>query len=425
MKKKLLVILGAGSSIARGMPSVPALDGLMRQWAHLWASSYGFPDYYDVLERNITAYYQSGPTGPRPSLNFEKILGELLALSHWMTPAPWGDTLRQVAAGGQAPAGIHFPRVSSSGGDEPYGGTVMLMDQLQHLLTELVRYMRALSRNLNQTDQAASQYTALFDGLRSTFDVGVYNLNYDTAAVSACPSAHTGFGDDGVFDANEVHGRADWGFVYHLHGSVHHSLAGEFGNEIRWQKDLAGTFFDGHQGLSGDKRSEGRSFPKTTLIAGGFKLDQLLVEPFHSLHAALVRHVYAADAILIGGYGFTDVHINRALRNRLAGRGQKLPVLVLDRAAERTDPMAWRYDPWAYELCGALHASVSYFFEPGSASPPTPSELAGRGAFEVSAPHRVAIWHGGFGEAAARLDGIVPWLDGQSDEVLASALPAT
>jgi hypothetical protein len=88
MKQKLLVILGAGSSVERGMPSVPALDELMRQWAHQGASSYGFPDYYDVLERHITAYYQSGPSGPRPSLNFEKVLGELLALSHWMIPAP-------------------------------------------------------------------------------------------------------------------------------------------------------------------------------------------------------------------------------------------------------------------------------------------------------------------------------------------------
>lgn len=142
------------------------------------------------------------------------------------------------------------------------------------------------------------------------------------------------------------------------------------------------------------------------------------------MHAALVRHVYAVDAILVGGYGFTDVQINRALRNRLAGPRQKLPVLVLDLAGDRTDPMEFRYDPWAYELCGALHASGSYFFEHGHTSPPIPSELAARGAFEVSTPHRVAIWYGGFGEAVTRLDGIVPWLNGQADEVLASALPA-
>jgi hypothetical protein len=98
-----------------------------------------------------------------------------------------------------------------------------------------------------------------------------------------------------------VHQRGDWGFIYHLHGSVHHSLTGRFGDHIEWRGNLSGHFEDGHQGSATDERSEGKSFPKTTLIAGGFKLDQLLVEPFHSFHAALVRHVYEADAILIGG----------------------------------------------------------------------------------------------------------------------------
>jgi hypothetical protein len=423
MKKRLLVILGAGSSIARGMPSVSALDQFMRQWAHQWSSSHGFPDYYESLERSVEAYYSSGPSGDRPVSNFEKVLGDLLALSHWVTPAPWGDTLREVAAGGQTLPELYFPPTSPSGGEEPYGGSVMLKDQLQHLLTELVRHIRSLCRRLNRTDQAACQYKTLFDGLRDAFDLGVYNLNYDIAALSACPDAYTGFGDNGIFDARQVHARTNWDFVYHLHGSVHHSLAGVFSDEIRWNWDLSGEFCDGHQGQAGDKRSEGRSFPKTTLIAGGFKLDQLLVEPFHSFHAALVRHVYAADAILIGGYGFADVHINRALRNRLVAREHRPPAMILDLAGNRTDPMAWRYDAWAYELCAALNASGHVFSEPGHSSPTAPSELLTRGAFEVTTPHRVALWYGGFGAAAGRLDGILPWLDGAADEVLAPASP--
>ncbi|MGB8031445.1 MAG: SIR2 family protein [Terracidiphilus sp.] len=415
MKKKLLVILGAGSSIARGMPSVPALDVLMGQWSSDWAKLRGFPDYYAALAGEIETYYQSGPSGARPSLDFEKVLGEMVATSHWMTPAPWGDTLRQVACGGAPPPNLRFPTLFSD--HEPYGPTVMVKDQLQHLLTELARYMRGLCQKLDLTSGAAAQNVALFDGLRNAFDVGVYNLNYDTVALSACPDTYTGFADDGAFDPNGVHDRQQWGFVYHLHGSVHHSLVGVFGNEICW-RDLGEKFIDGHQGQAGDKRTGGRSFPKTTIVAGGFKLDQLLVEPFHSFHAALVRHVYAADAILIGGYGFADVHINRALRNRLAISGKRLPVIVLDQAGSKTDPMAFRYDPWAIELCAALNASGNNFLEPGHTSPPMPSELAATGAFEVSAPHRVAIWYGGFAEAATRLDGILPWLGGQSDDAL-------
>lgn len=422
MKKKLLVILGAGSSISLGMPSVPELDQHMRQWASDWSALHGFPDYYAALALEIETYYQSGPSGTRPSLNFEKVLGEMVALSHWMTPAPWGDTLRQVACSGAPPPNLRFPNLFND--HEPYGPTVMVKDQLQHLLIELAQYLRGLCQKFDSTGRPTAQYIELFDGLREAFDIGVYNLNYDNAALSAFPDAYTGFGRDGAFEPNAIHDRQQWGFVYHLHGSVHHSLVGDFGDEIRW-RDLGEKFFDGHQGLAGDKRSEGRLFPKSTIIAGGFKLDQLLVEPFHSLHAALVRHLYAADAILIGGYGFADVHINRALRNRLVGPSTKIPVLVLDRAGSKTDPMAFREDFWANALCTALNTSSSHLLEPGHASPPLPSDLAARGAFEVSAPHRVALWYGGFGEAATRLDGILPWLDGQSDDVLIPSIKAT
>ena len=417
MKKKLLVILGAGSSVERGLPSVVELDQHMSEWGSDWSAMHGIPDYYAVLKESVAAYYRTGPTGPRPALNFEIILGTMAALAHWMTPAPWGDPLRQAACDGALPPSLRFPNPSLPG-HAPYSGTVMLADQLQHLLIELVRHMRRRCQTLNPLDRAARQYAALFDGLRQEFDLGVYNLNYDTTALSACPDAYTGFGDQGAFEAAAVHNRLEWRFVYHLHGSVHHCLVGQFGDEIRWKWDLSGAFFDGHQGLASDKRSDGRSFPKATLIAGGFKLDQLLVEPFHSLHAALVRHVYAADAILMGGYGFGDVHVNRALRNRLTTAENRPPVMVLDYAGAKTDPIAFREDFWAHEVCSTLSAGAGGFFEPGHASPPLISELVNEGAFEVSTPHRVAVWYGGFSEAATRVDRIVRWLRGDIDSFL-------
>src|ERR1017187_10384167 len=109
MKKKLLVVLGAGSSIARGMPSVSELDGCMSQWGREWAKSNGFPDYYDSLARAVDIYYRSGASGLRPIVNFEKVLGEMVALAHWMEPAPWGDTLRQTACDGAPSPHLDFP----------------------------------------------------------------------------------------------------------------------------------------------------------------------------------------------------------------------------------------------------------------------------------------------------------------------------
>lgn len=316
------------------MPSVSTLDGKMRQWGQAWATAHGFQDYFAALWQAIETYYRGGKHSLRPCVNFEKVLGEMITLSHWMTPPPWGDTLRQPACDAAPPPHLTFPFPTD------YGPAVTVRDQLCHLAIELARHMRRLSRAIEASDVSIRKYNALFDGLRVGFDIGVYNLNYDTVALTAWPDAYLGFDAKGAFDAGAVHGRSEWGFIYHLHGSVHHSLVGQFGDRIEWRPDLAGEFLDGHQGLSTDDRSEGKSFPKTTLVAGGFKLDQLLVEPFHSLHAALVRHVYEAEAILIGGYGFADAHVNRALRNRLAGRAaeDRPPVVILHRADDRTDP---------------------------------------------------------------------------------------
>ena len=93
VKKKLLVILGAGSSIPCDMPCVSDLDVRMEGWSDAWARERGFANHYRALKDAIKRYY-SGVGPPKPTLNFEKILGDMVSLSHWMTPAPFGDTLR-------------------------------------------------------------------------------------------------------------------------------------------------------------------------------------------------------------------------------------------------------------------------------------------------------------------------------------------
>jgi hypothetical protein len=396
------------------MPSADDLDQLMKQWGQEWAGS-RFPDYFDALWRSAKVYYQTGCPSLRP--NFEKVLGDMVALAHWMEPAPWGDTLRQIVSNGEPPR--WEPVAHQEGKYEQY---IKVMDQFSRLLEGLARHMRAQSQRLDSADTPKKgKYGKLLGGLREKFDVGVYNLNYDTAALGALPGAYTGFDKNGVFEPRAVHERDRWDFVYHLHGSVHHSLDRRFGDKIVWRRStLEGEFYDGPEGRRSDSRSDGIKLPRTTLVAGGFKLDQLLVEPFRSFHASLVGHVYAANAILIGGYGFGDAHVNWSLRNRLSTPNTRPPVMVLHRACDKTDPMKYRGDMWAKELGLALGTGMNghFFAEPGNPSDPIPAELAKKDAFEVDAQHRVALWHGGFIEGERRLPNIVQWLDGAADGVL-------
>ncbi|MGY4433882.1 hypothetical protein ACVWWO_006359 [Bradyrhizobium sp. F1.13.1] len=404
--KKLLVILGAGSSIAVGMPSVAAIDSLMAGWSGEWAREQRLDNYYSKTWDAVASYYGASTASIRPTPNFEKVLGEMIGLAHWMEPSPFGHALRQLISPDGQPLGMSF-------GSGPYAATVSVTDQVTYLLKKLAEYMRAQCDSARITAEGGfPQYNALFDRLRATFNVGAFNLNYDTALLTAWPEAFAGFSRDGVFAPNAIHQRREWGFAYHLHGSVHHSLVHPFGDGVCWREDLSGTFFDGHQGNATDRRSDNRSFPKTSLIAG--ELDQLLVEPFQSFYAALIRRVYEADAILIGGYGFGDVHVNRALLNRMRQPGERPPALILT-YSRNADPMEFRNDEWGRHVNISLHAATG-FHEPGHASPPHIDELVARGGFEVSSVHKVAIWHGGFVEAVRRIDAWIPWLEGIVDD---------
>jgi hypothetical protein len=126
MKKKLLVILGAGSSISCNMPSVACLDEKMQNWGQAWATAHGSPDYFAALWQDIETCYRGGKHRPPPSVNFEKVLGEMIALFYWMTPPPQGDTLRQTACDGAPPPRLTFPAPMD------YGPVVAVRDQFSH-----------------------------------------------------------------------------------------------------------------------------------------------------------------------------------------------------------------------------------------------------------------------------------------------------
>jgi hypothetical protein len=179
MKKKLLIILGAGSSVEQGVPSVRDIDAKMAAWARKWAAETGYQDYFGKLWWAISKYYSEGDRRYRPGPDFEKVLGEMVALSHWMTPAPWGDTLRQTACGGCAPPDLEFP-VDPFTEHAPYNATIAIEDQKDTLLAALARHMRAESLAIDRAGEPANRYKRLIDGLRESFDLGIYNLNYDT-----------------------------------------------------------------------------------------------------------------------------------------------------------------------------------------------------------------------------------------------------
>jgi len=210
--------------------------------------------------------------------------------------------------------------------------------QLETLLDRLADRIRNCSRRfeaeltIGRAAEKFEPYQRLLTGLNAEFEVGIYNLNYDTVALNALPRSFVGFHrKTGRFLPDQVLGRAKWGFLYHLHGSVHHRMQNrervienqDFGPKIVWHEDLlqTGESEDWEDTAHITEGSDKKRLLLTTLIAGGWKLDQLQEEPFLTLYSCLPRHVHEADAILICGYGFGDSHINSILKARPALTG--------------------------------------------------------------------------------------------------------
>src|SRR5579859_1123336 len=221
-KKKLLVLLGAGSSIPWGMPSVTTIGEQMKAWSRVLAQRPTAPDFFNLLWDTARSYRANSPFPDAGSVepSFEQVLGYMIGLAGWETPSPRGNVLKRAVIDGALPENWVVPMANPD--MYKYGQQVVILHQLVKLLGELARYMRRSSRTIEPSSSSFSRYRSVLSGLRDQFDVGVYNLNYDGMAVAAWPDAFNGFDDAGKFTPRAIFQRKEWDFIYHLHGSVHH-----------------------------------------------------------------------------------------------------------------------------------------------------------------------------------------------------------
>ena len=394
------------------MPPVSDIDKQMKVWSRECQTS--IPDQHEIdifkeLWDMATCYYGTNHYGIRP--NYEMVLGEMTALADWLSPSPFGNPLIKALADSRVTASL----ASLIDRSDPYRARKEILRQQTFLLERLAGHMREKSKDLDSRSAAFSDYQKFFRRLQDRFQLGVYNLNYDTVAHTALPGAFNGFDSLGYFDPLHISRRDEWGFVYHLHGSVHHCIDDKIARPwIIWREDLGGPFVD--SGIPSVDMAQGfKPIPLTTLLAGGFKLDQLLAEPYQTFHSALVRHAQEADSILIAGYGFGDLHVNRAIQNRFERTydDRSSPqVVVLDKSRpERLHTGRLEINQfWSYEL---KHTLRTTFFDgrkyPSKNSSTVENFIANK-KFEEDCKKRTAIWHGGFREANSAVDRIVEWL---------------
>jgi len=430
-KPKLLVLLGAGSSVDQGLPQVGELNKEVEKWADEWTRETKQQNFYDLLWRNRANYCSELTKEARKVMewrtvpNYERILGDLHLLINAAPEKPSGDPMLQWLD--LAGLGVKHQNMSRR------SLLIQLEDQLSMFLDKLAQHFRVKSSEFEAGIQqghgetAFGAYRQILAELSAEFDLGVYNLNHDTVALSALPNSFVGFDrGSGAFLASEVLCRPEWGFLYHLHGSAHHCFEEvshikqdrDFGPKIIWRDDLHAPKWKDVAYL--EPKSDQKRVMLSSLIAGGWKLDQMLSEPFSTLFSCLPRHLHEANAILIAGYGFSDPHIDHHLTNMIRTRAnaQGRPrILVLDHDAQRK-ALAARSDHWNLALDQTLRVSYSTFRSPQHRHVQHWTELHDAVTpddFEQARDQPVATWNGGFCAAAKKLPQMVKWLKCESD----------
>jgi SIR2-like domain len=236
--------------------------------------------------------------------------------------------------------------------------------------------------------------------LQDEFEIGIVTLNYDNVFNKALPGLHTGFDATGKFDAMPVLARTDWNFIYHLHGSVHFALTG-VGHDmhgITWTATPSMDHTAHAFGRNSQDSMEGTSYPMSPFVVGYGKTQQILRQPFRTYFAQVNRIVHDADSLLFLGYGFGDLHLNAAFSEV---RNRPRPIVVVDWANDKQDPLPFRMDTWTHGLFKTLPGNAHTMSRPGHVAPALMSDLKAANELEVStdSSYPLAVWYNGLLEA--------------------------
>ena len=402
MKKKILLITGAGASIDFGMPSVREIDTLFEKWlSGILEIDGSNMTLYRYLQDRINDYYVScGNVGMKKQTNFEEVLYTSMQLSSISTKYKKNplnaffnlDT---------------FPKIKNFSTSKDIEGSDFSF-MVQYVVDKLFEDFigRCLKVQQNYKNEFKS-LKGLFDKLNNEFEIAVVTLNYDNVILQTMPDLKTGFSPTGDFLPNEIIRSSDWHFCYHLHGSVHFDMKGDEidMHRIKWNNDLNSTFMQNSSGRNSQLTNESVDVITSNIIAGYNKTNQIIRYPFSLYYSDMIRKVNEADGFIFMGYGFNDYHLNHAFWESLI-RNRKRPVVVVDYADNNTNCFHLRQDNWTYNLHQTIPVNGYEVSLKGMKCAPIMQDIKQRNLMEVSnnPVTPFALWYNGLSEICKHYD---------------------
>ncbi|HSH66877.1 MAG TPA: SIR2 family protein [Bacteroidia bacterium] len=404
--KKLLIVVGAGASLDFGMPSVKTIDGLLENWSKeiLPLKEDNNKGLYTWVREKLAEYISQNPKNRVESIiNFENLLYTIQNLSALSRNDQWQQFNNRLRPFIELNA---FPEV-----DSVLGSDFNFLHS--YLIDNLLKYFRNKCNTLDVDKSNELQLLRnFFLSLKEDFQLGFINLNYDNVVLSALPDLKTGFDTKTGEFKRELLYNSEWGFCYHMHGSVHFDMKGGDGTEMHkifWNNDLSSTFSQNSSGRSSNYTSEGIDHLNSCIIAGLDKTNQLLKEPFGQYYMQLDRLAYESDAILIMGYGFSDIHLNRIFPFTRYDKTKTRKVVIIDWASEGEDGFTYRNDSWTTGVFATFPYNGHEMGEDKTRIPRPVSYYKSKKILEKSSNpvFPLAIWYDGIIDACKHGDKII------------------
>jgi hypothetical protein len=402
--KKLLIVTGAGASFDFGLPSVKKIDELFQEWAlenHRLVednneSLYSFirSEFKNYVSQNKNNYVDS-------LLNFENLLFTMQSLQSLLDDKQlkhFNNRLNPFISN------ITLPEIAKN---KIFNSTNLhnLTNLHSNLVDKLLEYIRDACKKIPTTKKNnIDKLKGFFQSLKTEFEIGVINLNYDNVILSVLPDLITGFNKDTLAFDREILYSESWNFLYHVHGSVHFDMKPDPKKEemhkIYWNHDLSSTFSQNSFGRNLSFTSEGIAHLNSAIIVGLDKTNQLLREPFGPYFMQIDRKVYESDAVLFIGYGFNDRHLNNCFP--FIRHDNKIrKVVVIDYANENQGGLQYRRDSWQYGLFRTIPFNGFEMGAPGIIEPREVSFFKGNKILEKSSNTKLplAVWYDGLMDA--------------------------
>lgn len=179
---------------------------------------------------------------------------------------------------------------------------------------ELNRCLRDFLSSINSSDSFFRIYTTNYDRvIPLTFNEKIFE----------------GFleGEEKKFDRKTVLKCTQKNTYYNLHGSIHFAL--DFPNNVKYVPDK--PICDFGKGTSDRQDQERKKMIRSNIITGFNKPSKVLESPYFEFYSRFCQDCLEAERIIIIGYSFSDIHLNKGLETAHNSSNElKIEVVTLD-----------------------------------------------------------------------------------------------